>query len=130
MPEGGVVYEWWGETLGGRRHALPPDRSRHPAWREAAFRGYADYMDTDEFRRAFTELLDGGRTTPTAVMCAETVWWRCHRRLLADAAVLRGVDVVHLGIGAEPRPHVLHPSVRADDDGWPVYDAGTQLSLG
>jgi hypothetical protein len=63
-------------------------------------------------------------------MCAETVWWRCHRRLIADAAVMQGTDVVHLGIGPEPRPHVRNPAARRGADGWPVYDVGTQLALG
>jgi uncharacterized protein (DUF488 family) len=130
LPAGGVTYEWWGDSLGGRRRAQPLERSRHPAWRDESFRAYADYIDTDEFRRAFDALLDVAGATATAVMCAETVWWRCHRRLIADTAVLRGVDVMHLGIGDEPRPHVLHPSVRRGEDGWPVYDVGTQLALG
>jgi uncharacterized protein (DUF488 family) len=129
LPAAGIEYEFGGDAFGGRRHGLPPDESRHPAWRDSSFRAYADYMDTDAFRARFRELLERARTTPTAVMCAETVWWRCHRRLLADAAVLRDVEVLHLGIGDAPRPHVLHPAVRADDDGWPVYDVGTQLEL-
>jgi uncharacterized protein (DUF488 family) len=129
LPASGVSYEWWGETLGGRRGALPIAESRHPAWRVEAFRAYAEHMDTAEFRAAFDALLDEASETPTTVMCAETVWWRCHRRLIADAAVLRGIEVLHLGIGDEPQPHVLHPAVRKGDDGWPVYDGGTQLTL-
>jgi uncharacterized protein (DUF488 family) len=124
LPARGVAYEWWGDPLGGRRKPKPPGETRHPAWREPAFRAYADHMDGDEFRAAFGALLDGARRVPTAVMCAETVWWRCHRRLLADAAVLRGFEVLHLGIGDAPRPHRVHESVRAGDDGWPVYDVG------
>jgi uncharacterized protein (DUF488 family) len=130
LPAGAVEYEWWGETLGGRRRARPLEVTRHPAWHEESFRGYADYIDTDEFRRAFCALLDTSARTPTAVMCAETVWWRCHRRLIADTAVLQGVNVVHLGIGNAPRPHTLNPAVREDEHGWPVYDVGTQLALG
>jgi uncharacterized protein (DUF488 family) len=129
LAAGDVAYEWWGEALGGRRRALPLAETRHPAWREASFRGYADYMGTAEFRDAFAGLIAGAHDVPTAVMCAETLWWRCHRRLIADAAVLRGVEVLHLGIGDEPRPHPLHPAARADDEGWPVYDVGTQLEL-
>jgi uncharacterized protein (DUF488 family) len=128
LPEYGVAYEWWGEPLGGRRRALPLDVTRHPAWHNEAFRGYADHMDGDEFRHAFDALVASSATVPTAVMCAETLWWRCHRRLIADAAVLRGEDVLHLGLG-KPAPHKLHPAVRAGDDGWPVYDVGEQLTL-
>lgn len=121
----GITYEWWGEQLGGRRKAAP--RSRHPAWREPSFRAYADYMDTDEFKQAFDALLARAGDARTAVVCAETLWWKCHRRLLADAATLAGVSVVHLGAGV-PRTHALHPAVRSED-GRPVYDVG-QLPIG
>jgi uncharacterized protein (DUF488 family) len=95
-------YEWWGETLGGRRKNVA--ETRHAELRNAAFRAYADYMDTPEFRGAFDELLACAAERRLVVMCAETPWWRCHRRLLADGAVLAGVEVVHLGMGA-PQPH-------------------------
>lgn len=129
LPALGVAYEWRGEELGGRRHAKPIEVTRHPAWREASFRGYADYMDTDAFRTACDALLGESDGVASAVMCAETVWWRCHRRLIADAATLRGHDVLHLGLAARPQPHRLHPAVRVGDDGWPVYDVGAQLTL-
>jgi uncharacterized protein (DUF488 family) len=129
LPAGGVAYEWCGEALGGRRRALPLAQTRHPAWREESFRAYAEHMESAEFRDAFEALTASARDVPTAVMCAETLWWRCHRRLIADAAVLRGTEVLHLGIGAAPRPHPLNPAARADDEGWPVYDVGTQLEL-
>ena len=120
-----LAYEWWGEELGGRRSG--GTESRHPAWRNDAFRAYADWMDTPVFRQALDRLL--GSVKPTAVMCAETLWWRCHRRLIADAAVLRGADVRHiLGVG-DVQPHTLHESVRRDEDGWPVYDAGMQAKF-
>jgi uncharacterized protein (DUF488 family) len=122
LPAAGIAYAWWGETMGGRRSRRPD--SRHTAWRNASFQGYADHMDTPAFRRAFSELLDAAREAPTAVMCAETLWWRCHRRLLADAAVLRGTPVVHLLSEGEHPGHPLHPDVRADGDGWPLYDGG------
>ncbi len=119
----GVVYEWWGDTLGGRRRRRPA--SRHTAWRNASFQGYADHMDTAEFRTALTQLLASIEDGPaTAVMCAETLWSRCHRRLIADAAVLRGAPVVHLVAADDSTPHPIHPDVRRDDDGWPVYDGG------
>ncbi len=128
LPALGVGYEWWGEELGGRRRRASP--SRHTAWRNDAFAAYADHMDTDAFRRAFDELLAGLASAPaTALMCAETLWWRCHRRLLADAAVLSGVSVVHVLDVAKTAAHPLHPSVRADEDRRPVYDVGTQLTL-
>jgi uncharacterized protein (DUF488 family) len=115
-------YEWWGEELGGRRSGSPS--SRHPALTNDAFRAYADWMDTDEFRAAFTRLLASPGSV--AVMCAETLWWRCHRRLLADAAVVRGTPVVHLLDVAKAEPHKLPEFARVGEDGWPVYDVGQQ----
>jgi uncharacterized protein (DUF488 family) len=123
LSDAGIAYEWW-EALGGRRRRSPS--SRHSAWRNAAFAGYADHMDTPEFAAALEELL---ARLPLAVMCSETLWWRCHRRLIADAATLAGAEVVHLlGVGRS-QPHRLHPEVRPDDRGRPVYDGG-QASLG
>ena len=128
LPEHGFAYEWWGESLGGRRKGAP--RSRHPAWENDSFRAYADHMDTPQFRDALRRLLaevEGGPAT--AVMCAETLWWRCHRRLIADAAVLLGTPVVHLVDARTHTPHPVLASARAGDDGWPVYDVGVQGSL-
>ena len=130
LPERGVAYEWWGEELGGRRSPVRGRRTRHPAWRNEAFQGYADYMDTAEFTSALERLLEhatGG--VPLAVMCAETLWWRCHRRLIADALVLRGIEVVHLLGPGRSEPHLPHPGLRQDDQGRPVYDVGVDRSL-
>ncbi len=149
LPPLGVSYEWC-EALGGRRRPAP--HSRHPAWRNEAFAAYADHMDTPEFRSAFDALLarlpspvpgapasgvrmqthgEAGGRVPTAVMCAETLWWRCHRRLIADAATLAGVEVVHLLDVGRREPHRLHPAVRPDAEGRPVYDGGQEdLALG
>jgi uncharacterized protein (DUF488 family) len=119
----GVSYEWPGEALGGRRSGAEP--SRHPALRNAAFRAYADHMDSPEFQEALDRLLDEVRAgPPTAVMCAETLWWRCHRRLIADAAVLKGTPVTHLVDERTLTPHELSPDARRDDEGRPVYDVG------
>ncbi|HEX2240532.1 MAG TPA: DUF488 domain-containing protein [Actinomycetota bacterium] len=119
-----IRYEWWGEELGGRRsRAKGP--TRHPAWRVASFQGYADHMDTDEFRVALEKLIELASAQPTAIMCAETLWWKCHRRLISDALALREVDVVHLMTAAKSEPHKLHPAVRVDEEGRPVYDVGT-----
>jgi uncharacterized protein (DUF488 family) len=120
-----LAYEWWGEDLGGHRSGVAD--SRHPAWRNDAFRAYADWMDTPAFRQALDRLL--ASTQVTAVMCAETLWWRRHRRLIADAAVLRGADVRHIiGVG-DMQPHALHEAIRRDEDRWPVYDAGVQAKI-
>ena len=118
LPELGIAYEWR-EELGGRRNRTPG--SRHSAWDNDAFAGYADHMDTATFRHAFDRLL---ADLPLAVMCAETLWWRCHRRLIADAAVMAGAPVVHLLDVGRRQPHRLHPAARLDVEGRPVYDGG------
>lgn len=120
LPEARVEYEWWGEELGGRRSADPS--SRHGALRNASFRGYADFMDTDVFRSAIDRLESRARAQATAVMCAETPWWRCHRRHIADVSQIHGFRVTHLLDLDESQPHTLHSALRIDDGGYPVYD--------
>ena len=129
LPARGVGYEWQGEALGGRRPTSA--LSRHPAWRHPAFRGYADHMDGEEFRVALDALVArvSGPGPAAAVMCAETLWWRCHRRLIADAAVLAGVEVVHLLGGGRSEPHRVSPGARADAGGRPVYDVGCDRGM-
>jgi uncharacterized protein (DUF488 family) len=90
----GIRYEHFPE-LGGRRK--PRDDSRNLAWRNASFRGYADYMETEEFQKGVKRLLDfAADAGPTAIMCAEAVWWRCHRSLISDYLKARGVEVMHI----------------------------------
>lgn len=128
LPDLGISYEWRGDELGGRRR--PSAASRHPAWTNASFQGYADHTDGPAFRDAVERLEADARTgTPLAVMCAERLWWRCHRRLIADALVLRGTSVVHLFEPRVHRGHALHPAARSGDDGWPVWDAVEPASL-
>ncbi len=105
--------------LGGRR--VPTPGSPNGGWREAAFQGYADYMQTPEFQRALADLEAAARELTTAVMCAEAVWWRCHRRLISDSLVVRGWRVEHLGIG-EARPvHELTEFAVVDTSGTIIY---------
>ena len=94
----------WLPALGGRRRALHD--SPNTAWRNSSFRGYADYMQTAEFAAGLDELLDLARRMRTTVMCAESVWWRCHRSMIADALRARGVDVVHI---LDAKHSTLHP---------------------
>lgn len=130
LPDLGVAYEWWGDDLGGRRRTRADGGpTRHPAWRVDAFRNYADYTDTPPFRDAVVRLEDAAGGPPLAVMCAETLWWRCHRRLIADALVVRGDDVVHLFDVNSRQAHRLPPTLRVGDDGWPVYDVGADVKL-
>lgn len=91
--------------LGGRRSARAS--SRNTGWRVAGFRGYADYMETPEFSAAFDVLLRASATRRTAIMCAEALWWQCHRRLLADALLARGHVVLHIQSEASAPPHTL-----------------------
>ncbi|MGH2766182.1 MAG: nitroreductase family deazaflavin-dependent oxidoreductase, partial [Actinomycetota bacterium] len=90
----GIDYVWEGEALGGWRRARPD--SRHTALRSPGFRGYADHMETEVFGAARDRLIASSREIPTAVMCAESLWWRCHRRMLADALVAAGCEVRHI----------------------------------
>jgi uncharacterized protein (DUF488 family) len=88
-----IVYRH-SSALGGMRK--PRRDSRNTAWRVEGFRGYADYMETEPFRVALDELVAIAGDAPTAIMCAEAVWWRCHRQLVADALVARGIEVRHI----------------------------------
>ena len=93
--------------LGGLRKSKPD--SINLGWRNVSFRGYADYMQTDEFWRGIDHLESLARTQTAAIMCAEAVPWRCHRSLISDALVSRGVDVRHITGKSEPAPHSLTP---------------------
>ncbi|MGH2698995.1 MAG: DUF488 family protein [Actinomycetota bacterium] len=117
----GVTYEWWGESLGGRRTMDDAAANRHVSWRNDAFRAYAGYMETPVFRDALEALIKRAREARVAVMCAETLWWRCHRRLIADALVAAGHEVIHLGLGKD-QAHRLSEACRIDENGLLVYD--------
>jgi len=121
LSEAGIEYRHAAD-LGGRRQPRPD--SPNTAWRVAAFRGYADYMDSPEFRAALDRLVAWSAERPTAVLCAEAVPWRCHRRLIADALVARGIDVVHLLAPGRSEHHALHPDARVLPDHRLVYPAG------
>jgi len=110
LGEAGISYAHY-KKLGGWRRPRPD--SPNVALRNAAFRGYADYMLTDEFARAVDALEPELRAKATAVMCSESVWWRCHRRLLADYLVLaRGWTILDLMHDGRADPHKLTPGVR------------------
>ncbi|MGP0038882.1 MAG: DUF488 family protein [Solirubrobacteraceae bacterium] len=104
LGDAGIAYRHM-PGLGGRRKAVPG--SANGGWEDSAFQGYADHMRTSEFRTALAELEALAAERPTAIMCAEAVWWRCHRRLIADALVVRGWRVEHLGIGDSVALHEL-----------------------
>jgi uncharacterized protein (DUF488 family) len=121
----GLGYSWL-PTLGGRRRASPD--SPNTAWRNAAFRGYADYMASAEFAQGMTNLLDLARCSRTALMCAEAVWWRCHRALIADALCVRGIEVVHILDAGHSTPHPMTQPARIVD-GRLTYSAPEQETL-
>jgi len=122
----GVRYAWI-PALGGRRHTARPD-SPHSAWTVAAFRSYADYTETAEFSKGLDELLEGAHENRTAFMCAEALYWRCHRRLIADRLVVLGHQVLHIDGRTHVAEHHL-PDFARIVDGRLVYDGGTQLEL-
>ncbi len=97
--------------LGGLRH--PRRDSPNTGWRNRSFRGYADYMLTPEFEKELAELTRMGETTRVAIMCAESVPWRCHRSLIADALTARGIPVQHIMSATKADPHKLTPFARA-----------------
>lgn len=122
IPEQAGAQYVWQRDLGGFRTPMPT--SHHTALRNPSFRGYADYMETERFRSALEQLLTSLAGTKTAIMCSETLWWRCHRRLIADAAtLLHGMNVLHLMPAGRPQQHVLTSGVRRAGDTL-RYDGG------
>lgn len=123
LPASGIAYEHF-EALGGRRR--PARNSPNGAWESEQFRGYADHMGTPEFHAAVDRLLavdaaaaatqaeEGEPRGATAVMCAEAVPWRCHRNLLSDELVRRGVEVLHILARGSAQRHVLNPMARLE----------------
>ena len=113
LKEHGMGYEHFPE-LGGRRKAKKA--SRNTAWRNQSFRGYADHMETAEFAGGIARLHEmAGRHGATAIMCAEAVWWRCHRSLIADYLKALGVDVIHILDQKKADPHPFTSAARIVD---------------
>lgn len=106
VPRHGIDYRHIKE-LGGLRKPRPD--SQNTGWRNLSFRGYADYMETPEFEQALERLISVQKARRMAIMCAETVPWRCHRSLISDALTARGVEVLHIVSEATPQPHRVTP---------------------
>jgi uncharacterized protein (DUF488 family) len=117
LGERGIDYSHFPE-LGGRR--APRKDSRNTAWKNAAFRGYADYMETPEFEAGIERLLEQASVRRSAIMCAELLWWQCHRGLIADYLKARGHEVIHLVSAAKHEPHP-YTTVAAIVDGQLSY---------
>ena len=106
----GIRYEHLSE-LGGKRK--PRSDSTNAAWRNASFRGYADYMETKQFHKGVERLLELSlEAGPTAILCAEAVWWRCHRSLIADYLKSHGMEVMHILGANKAEPHPYTPAAR------------------
>lgn len=116
--------------LGGLRH--PRKDSTNTGWRNASFRGYADYMQTPEFEDNLKKLIGIASAAPTAIMCAEAVPWRCHRSLIADALLARGIHVEEILSAAKSQPHTMTPfaKVQGERVSYPKASSGnTTLDL-
>jgi uncharacterized protein (DUF488 family) len=110
LGEAGIRYQHFPE-LGGRRKAKPD--SKNIAWRNEMFRGYADYMETEDFRKGIARLIHlAEKAGPVAIMCAEAVWWRCHRSLISDYLKVRGVEVLHILDTNKVEPHPFTSAAR------------------
>jgi uncharacterized protein (DUF488 family) len=120
----GIQYEHFPE-LGGRRKTRPD--SRNTAWQNASFRGYADYMETEEFRGGIERLRAmASEVGPTAIMCAEAVWWRCHRALISDFLKAHGLEVTHIVDLGKTESHPFTSAARIIN-GELSYKAGLAL---
>ena len=130
LAEAGIAYAH-AEALGGRRDSEAGTASPNTAWRNAAFRAYADYMATPPFRAALDRLIAESGERVTAIMCAEAVPWRCHRRLVTDALLARGVSVADITGPGAATPARLSEHALVRPDGSIVYPAapGVQEEL-
>ena len=114
--------------LGGRRAPKRTAASPHTLWREPAFRAYADYAESAEFAAALARLETLAAERPTAIMCAEAVWWRCHRRIISDYLIAAGLAVTHIMDIGRTEPAVLTQGASLRPDGSLLY-AGEQQEL-
>lgn len=108
----GIFYSHCPE-LGGRRQPHP--HSRNTAWKNASFRAYADHVDSDEFKQGIERLLELAREKRTAIMCAEALWWRCHRSLIADFLKSKGYEVIHILDAKHTEAHPYTSAARIVD---------------
>jgi uncharacterized protein (DUF488 family) len=122
----GIQYQWEGEGLGGFRKSKAD--SKNVSLKNEGFRGYADYMESAEFKQAIELLIEQAQQTRIAYMCAERLPWQCHRYLISDYLVMSGMRVVHLIAQGKTQEHTLNPSTRIQNDIL-IYDGKTQLNL-
>lgn len=122
LANAGIEYQHY-PGLGGRR-GKPLRDSVNTGWRVEAFNAYADYMATREFQKSLDELISAAKSKTAAIMCAEAVPWRCHRRLIADALTVRGWTVLDIVSPSAPKPHSLTPFARVKNQEI-TYPGGT-----
>jgi uncharacterized protein (DUF488 family) len=125
LRDAGIGYEHR-KALGGLRHARKD--SPNMGWRNASFRGYADYMQTPEFESALDALVGAAAHEAVVIMCAEAVPWRCHRSLISDALTARGYRVEHIMSATRSDPHTMTSFARVEGTSV-TYPAGTQEKL-
>ncbi|HLA95779.1 MAG TPA: DUF488 domain-containing protein [Pyrinomonadaceae bacterium] len=123
LPANNITYVPF-KQLGGRRRSRPD--SPNTVWHNEAFRGYADYMETVEFRVGVDVLLELARKKRTAIMCAEAVWWRCHRSMISDYLKAAGITVEHIMDGGKNTIHPFTSAARIDN-GKLVYGAAESI---
>ena len=128
LAERGIAYVWLGEALGGRRRA-GPEAARHAALRSESFRAYAAHMQTPEFAAGLERLVELAGRRPTAILCSEAVWWRCHRSMIADRLVSLGHEVRHVMSEKPAGPHRLKAEARAASEGL-IYDVAAPSPRG
>jgi uncharacterized protein (DUF488 family) len=121
LAEAGIGYRHIRALGGLRHHPKGAPQSPNVLWRNAAFRNYADYAMTEPFRRGLAELRGLAREHTCAIMCAEAVWWRCHRRLVADYLLSEGVPVGHIMGPGKIEPARLTPGAQPQSDGTILY---------
>ena len=112
LAEVGIEYHWLAQ-LGGRRKVRAG--SHNGGWRNASFQGYADHLDSDEFATGMAALLELAARRRTVIMCAEALWWRCHRALIADVLKLRGIEVVHILDASHVQAHRYSAAAQVHD---------------
>ncbi len=128
LPRSTINYRWMGEGLGGFRQQVLTE-SPNTAWRVKGFRNYADYALTDEFSAALSELITCASEQTTVCMCAEVLWTRCHRRIIADYLCLRGWEVMHILNTSRATPHECTPFAKVDNGRITYPSPSSQYSL-
>ena len=116
-----IAYRHFAALGGLRSRARDAPPSPNPFWKNASFRNYADYADTEPFRDGLDELIGFGESRVCAVMCAEAVWWRCHRRIIADYLIAAGAAVFHIMGPGKITPAALTPAAREAGGGRLIY---------